>query len=255
MARADEIGDLARAFQARTEALQKVLDRERFFTGDVSHELRTPLTVIMGAAEIVQANADRQPVLQEAAERILRTAREAADAITVLLLLGARNRSVLMPPRTLVSRIVTDEIQKHQALVDNKPVVLTHNVLRDFSVYARPELLAALIGNLIRQCLSLYTGRRRFRSCGFSCCHCGRHGTRFAGIHSRETDERNLRGSAIRGCGHRTGTVIGFADWRLPGHSTGSGKPPCRSGRHNFYPGFFTHLNGNLTFSSRWPHL
>jgi signal transduction histidine kinase len=57
----DEIGILARAFAAHTGELRRVLDRERFFTGDVSHELRSPLTVIMGAAEILLEHAPRPP--------------------------------------------------------------------------------------------------------------------------------------------------------------------------------------------------
>jgi HAMP domain-containing protein len=49
----DEIGVLARAFAARTDELQRYLQRERWFVGDVSHELRTPLTVMLGAAEVL----------------------------------------------------------------------------------------------------------------------------------------------------------------------------------------------------------
>jgi signal transduction histidine kinase len=155
--RQDEIGELARAFTKRTTDLKRVLDRERFFTGDVSHELRTPLTVIMGAAEIIQAHTTAQPVLQEASERILRTAREAADAVTVLLLLAREPRHIgLDLPETDVETLVRAEAQKYQVLLEGKPVSLHCETHRNFCVHARPELLAALIGNLIRNAC-LYT--------------------------------------------------------------------------------------------------
>ena len=53
----DEVGELARAFATRAEALQELLKREQLFTADVSHELRTPLTVILGAAEVLKLRA------------------------------------------------------------------------------------------------------------------------------------------------------------------------------------------------------
>ena len=51
--RDDEVGDLARAFAGREQALREFLNREQLFTGDVSHELRTPLTVLQGGVEIL----------------------------------------------------------------------------------------------------------------------------------------------------------------------------------------------------------
>lgn len=155
MDRQDEIGDLARAFASSTEDLKRFLDRERFFTGDVSHELRTPLTVIMGAAEIIQAHARDQQLLQEASERIFRTAKEAAESITVLLLL-ARSPEMIDAPETDILDVVQNELKKNQPMLENKSVTLTSDVQSGFSVLARRELLSAVIGNLIRNAC-LYT--------------------------------------------------------------------------------------------------
>jgi hypothetical protein len=95
--RKDELGILARALEAHTAELRAFLDRERFFTGDVSHELRSPLTVIMGAAEILMTmpanEATRAP-----AERIYRAAHEAAECVTVLLLLARSPELGRLPP-------------------------------------------------------------------------------------------------------------------------------------------------------------
>ncbi len=159
LTRKDEIGDLARAFETRTQELKDFLDRERFFTGDVSHELRTPLTVIIGAAEVLMTQTGEQPALHAASERILRTAKEAADSITVLLLL-ARTPELIDAPETQLSNVIRSEVERSQAIVAQKPVKLTYSINSDFSVFARRELLAAAVGNLIRNACQ-YTAEGR----------------------------------------------------------------------------------------------
>ncbi len=149
LANKDEMGDLARAFAARTDDLKRFLERERFFTGDVSHELRTPLTVIIGAAEIIMAQTGDRQAVQAASERILRTATEAAECVTVLLLL-ARAPQLIDAPENRMSQVVQNEVEQSRPLLGNKPVSLEYVIEADFSVFARRELLAAAVGNLIR---------------------------------------------------------------------------------------------------------
>lgn len=50
---ADEVGQLAVAFDATLGRLRHALTRERLFTSDVSHELRTPLMVLAGSCELL----------------------------------------------------------------------------------------------------------------------------------------------------------------------------------------------------------
>ncbi|HWH48774.1 MAG TPA: HAMP domain-containing sensor histidine kinase [Burkholderiales bacterium] len=145
----DELGVLSRAFAARTAELNRFLARERFFTGDVSHELRTPLTIIIGAAEILVAQTRDQSELQGPASRILRAAMDAADCVTVLLLL-ARAPETIDAPETRLSSVLSAEIDRCQPLLRGKAVTLQLVVDFDFSVFARRELLAAAAGNLIR---------------------------------------------------------------------------------------------------------
>jgi len=145
--RADELGVLARALEAHTTELRAVLDRERFFTGDVSHELRSPLTVIMGAAEILMQNAS--PAQRAPAERIYRAAHEAAECITVLLLL-ARAPELGAQPLVAVEEVAEDEVEKYRPLVAGKPVALRFADGPALNVRAPRELCAAAIGNLVR---------------------------------------------------------------------------------------------------------
>lgn len=146
--RKDELGILARALEAHTTELRAFLDRERFFTGDVSHELRSPLTVIMGAAEILMSNtvdaASRAP-----AERIYRAAHEAAECVTVLLLLARSPELGRMPP-VAVDAIAAREVERYRPLVDGKGITLDYQGGPGFAIQAPAELCAAAIGNLVR---------------------------------------------------------------------------------------------------------
>ena len=146
--RKDELGVLARALEAHTTELRAVLDRERYFTGDVSHELRSPLTVIMGAAEILMQQA-ATPAVRAPAERIYRAAREAAECVTVLLLLARAPQLGDQPPVAL-DEIAEDEVEKYRPLVAGKPVALRFIEGPPLAIRAPRELCAAAIGNLVR---------------------------------------------------------------------------------------------------------
>ena len=154
--RRDELGILARALEAHTAELRVFLDRERFFTGDVSHELRSPLTVIMGAAEILMTQAGNEAV-RAPAERIYRAAQEAAECVTVLLLLARAPELGRLPP-VQVDAIAAREADRYRALVAGRPVTLRYQEGPAFAVQAPAELCAAAIGNLVRNACQ-YTER------------------------------------------------------------------------------------------------
>ena len=146
--RKDELGILARALEAHTAELRAFLDRERFFTGDVSHELRSPLTVIMGAAEILMTNGANEAT-RAPAERIYRAAHEAAECVTVLLLLARAPELGRLPPVS-VDVIAAREVDRYRSLVAGKHVELDFHDGPEFMVQAPAELCAAAIGNLVR---------------------------------------------------------------------------------------------------------
>lgn len=145
----DELGVLARAFDAHTAELKQFLARERFFTGDVSHELRTPLTIIIGAAELLIDQTGDRPTLQAAAKRILHAAQDATECVSTLLLL-ARKPDGMEHPETSVAHVIRAEVERSRQLLRNKPVTLHYSEENDFTVFARRELLTSAIGNLVR---------------------------------------------------------------------------------------------------------
>jgi signal transduction histidine kinase len=151
LGRKDELGILARTLEAHTSELRAFLDRERFFTGDVSHELRSPLTVIMGAAEILIEQAGDEAI-RAPAQRIYRAAREAAECVTVLLLL-ARAPELAGLPSVDVRDIAASETERYRSLVAAKPVALNFTDGAGFTVCAPAELCAAAVGNLVRNAI------------------------------------------------------------------------------------------------------
>jgi signal transduction histidine kinase len=147
----DEIGELARALATREEAVQRFLEREQQFTADVSHELRTPLTVILGAAEVVKLRATQsgdRPSL-DAAERILRTARDAGSIVAAFLLLSRPPNREFSPQLALLPLLQRD-IEQQRLALGNKPVRLEFNIEAHPIVHGAPELVSATIGNLVR---------------------------------------------------------------------------------------------------------
>jgi signal transduction histidine kinase len=149
LASRDEIGVLARAFAARTEELQRFLQRERWFVGDVSHELRTPLTVMLGAAEVLCLRLADRPELAAVAERIRRTAADTTERVGAMLLLS-RAPETVDAPRTALRPLIRQEMERVQPLLAGKDVTLTLQAPQEVHVFARPELAAIAIGNLLR---------------------------------------------------------------------------------------------------------
>lgn len=148
----DELGVLSRAFAAKTEAQQRYLDRERWFTGDVSHELRTPLAVVLGAAEVLKARLGGRDDLIELAERIRRTAADTSERVVAMLLLSRDPQSIGAPPTALLP-LLRQEMDRCLPLLKGKDVEMTLHAGPDatgLEVPARPELAAIALGNLIR---------------------------------------------------------------------------------------------------------
>jgi signal transduction histidine kinase len=144
-----EIEVLARAFAKRTEELRQFLQREQFFTSDVSHELRTPLTIMLGAAEMLQANISGGAARDAAIERIRRVAAETSERVSALLLLS-RSPELIDAPMTLLNDLLKMEAERCQYLLVGKPVELRIQAETPVKIFVRPELAGIVIGNLIR---------------------------------------------------------------------------------------------------------
>ena len=96
--RDDEVGDLARAFAGREQALREFLNREQLFTGDVSHELRTPLTVLQGGVEILESRLGGDDKLLPIVVRMQRTVASMTAMVGTMLLLARKPEQLEFRP-------------------------------------------------------------------------------------------------------------------------------------------------------------
>lgn len=150
----NELGALARSFDAYASEMRHFLDRERFFTGDVSHELRTPLTIIRGAVDILSLECAKNPALSGPVDRIHRAVQDASDSVSVLLML-ARAPQLIESHAICAGALAQRQVEQYQFLVKQKDLALTFEG-GDFRINVPEKLLEAALGNLIRNAC-LYT--------------------------------------------------------------------------------------------------
>lgn len=172
---ADELGELARAFEQSLERLAAFIARERAFTADVSHELRTPLAVIRGAAEVLLADDARPVKERQRLERIERAAADMADLSTALLAMARERDEGRRPPVDLAA-LLEDTLEKHRHLLRGKAVAPVLEISARPLLAADPSLAAILVANLIRNSftytdsgevrISLEAGRLTVRDTG-----------------------------------------------------------------------------------------
>jgi heavy metal sensor kinase len=84
----DELGHLARAFNASFARIETSFDHLRRFTADVSHELRTPLTAIRSLGEVRLGSEPKQEEYRETISSILEEADRLALIVDSLLSLS-----------------------------------------------------------------------------------------------------------------------------------------------------------------------
>jgi len=95
IARRDEVGDLARAFDAMAARLERLVRAEKEFLANVSHELRTPLARVRVALEIAAEGDDAKAraCLKEIAADLTELERLVGDVLTAARLDLARGRA------------------------------------------------------------------------------------------------------------------------------------------------------------------
>ncbi|OYT69333.1 MAG: two-component sensor histidine kinase [Chloracidobacterium sp. CP2_5A] len=105
----DEIGGLARDFDAMAERIESLVTSQRRLFGDISHELRSPLSRLRVALELAQrkAGAEVQPYL----ERIERDAERLDELVGQLLALSRlESEATLADSKALDLAALTEQV-------------------------------------------------------------------------------------------------------------------------------------------------
>lgn len=156
----DEVGILARNFDAYLQRLAAFIEREQAFTADVSHELRTPLAVIEGAAEVLLDDPGLSDARRSRVERIARSACEMSELVTALLLLAREEKSDVSGSGCAVGEVLQQVVEGHQHLLRQKPVEIKLDIQAQTILPVECTLLRVVLANLIRNAFS-YTERGR----------------------------------------------------------------------------------------------
>ncbi len=147
----DEVGRLARTFDAMLDRLDEAFERQRRFTADASHELRTPLAIMKGDIEVTlhrpRTVGEYQEVLADVQEEVDRLTRMVEDLL--LLARSDTSQSLLrLEPFDLANLLhrVTDQVQP---IADAKKLTLLLDTPVSVPLRGDPDKLVRLFLNLL----------------------------------------------------------------------------------------------------------
>lgn len=151
---ADEVGELAVAFDATLGRLRQALTRERLFTSDVSHELRTPLMVLATSCELLLENPALDPRGRAQVERIARACSEMRELVqTFLMLARAQHEDASDTSNVPMDVVAQDLINLWREPIEAKGLELIYVPGPPQGGRYHVTFLHAVMGNLLRNAL------------------------------------------------------------------------------------------------------
>ena len=152
--RRDEIGELARDFDAMAERLEQLVGAQRGLLRDVSHELRSPLARLEVALELARQRGGDGAA--EALERIGRESRRLDELVGQLLSLARLESGAVEPDRErvdlgrLLGEVVADA--RFEAETSGRTVALV--VGQPATVAGASALLRSALENVVRNAIA-----------------------------------------------------------------------------------------------------
>ncbi|MFS2201664.1 sensor histidine kinase [Pseudomonas sp. Pseusp3] len=151
---ADEVGELAVAFDATLGRLRQALTRERLFTSDVSHELRTPLMILASSCELLLENPGIDQRGRAQVERIARACEEMRELVqTFLMLARAQREDASMSPQQSLGQVAEGLLGLWREPIESKGLKLIFEPGEPEAKGYNATFLHAVMGNLLRNAL------------------------------------------------------------------------------------------------------
>jgi signal transduction histidine kinase len=151
---ADEVGQLAAAFDTTLGLLRHALTRERLFTSDVSHELRTPLMVLASSCELLLENPNLDDRARAQVQRISRACEDMRALVqTFFLLARAQNTDATHVPTVTLDSAAHELVEQWRAPIESKGLQLLYRVEAVMPGHFNGTFLHSVMGNLLRNAL------------------------------------------------------------------------------------------------------
>ena len=153
----DEIGEVARTFNAMASDLRQAEESRRQLLADIAHELGTPLAVLQANLEgmldgVVEPSAERLATLHTQSQVLTRLVRDLRD-----LSLAQQGRLPLDRRSVDLTVVVHDVAEMTRPLVEEKGISLAVEAPAPVPVVADRERVAQILHNLLANAVR-YTG-------------------------------------------------------------------------------------------------
>lgn len=149
---ADEVKDLADAFDSMLDRLDRSFDSQRRFVANASHELRTPVATSRGVVELAMRRHPGTPELVDLGESLLDISTRQERLIDGLLLL-ARTENGLAVRQTVDLAAILRKVIAHNTAEATAASVVVDSSAEPAVIVGDPALLERIVQNLIQNAI------------------------------------------------------------------------------------------------------
>lgn len=151
--RADEIGDLGRAFDQMAERLQRLIQASRELNAHVSHELRSPLARMRVALELLREETPDRAMVERRLGPILGEIERLDDLIGRILLLARLDLSAVQNESFSLSATVNEAIQTLSSAAAMRGLKLKTQIAGKINVIGDRRWIESAVINLVENAL------------------------------------------------------------------------------------------------------
>lgn len=149
----DELRELAQAFDAMLDRLERAFEQQSRFVADAAHELRTPLTTLHTNLEVMRR--DSQATIEEY-QRLFATVERSLSRleslVSNLLVLATEEQSLACEP-VEVGSLLEEALADLQTMATTRQVSLRLQMKTAASLYGDEHLLMLVFRNLIENAI------------------------------------------------------------------------------------------------------
>lgn len=151
----DELGRLARTFDAMLARIEDAFERQRRFTGDAAHELRTPLTLMRSQVDLALSRRRSAEEYRAALADLDQDLERLTGLVGTLLTLARADTGTLPLDRALtdLAEIVALLIEQYRPLADEADITLADESA-PAPVLGDDDLLIQVLVNLLDNALA-----------------------------------------------------------------------------------------------------